>query len=348
MDLNVTRAINALPTILGQTVKVSANVPSFFRSMFTDVVSNSIVYEYDEFVNRETVFDDTTDFAEPKMFKRTKFTTKGYTPPIIHVGNSFSAFSHFDVLRASDTYVASAQYKFFQDQVIADAQLNADAIARTEELWCARAMQTGTVPLKSKASIDFKPKASHLKAYSAGTDISINTVDPAAMFIPLCDAIVSDGKVSSSMPIPCIIGGSVLSALQNNPIVQKRLDIKNFDLGMMVTGFTDAKGLTPHGYVKYGNYTIVLYTYAETYEDPADGQTKYLFDQKSVMVFGQSMQNIMFYAALPEAFNPMNIMASKKCFYTETSKFEMLYGQYTRPLPIMKEINKVAIQKVLN
>lgn len=349
MDLNVTRAINGLPTILGESVTVSASVPSFFRGMFTDVVSNSLVYEYDEFVNKETVIDDTTDYSEPQMFKRTKFTTKGYTPPTLHIGHSFNTFSHFDVLRASGTYVPSAQYALFQEQVMRDAQENADAIARTEELWCARAMQTGTVPLKARTSVDFKPKASHLKAYSAGTDISIDTVDPYDLFVPLCNEIVSDGKVSAGVPIPCIIGMEVLAALQSNPIVQKRLDIKNFELGIMTTGLVDKKGVLPAGYVKYGNYTIMLYTYAETYFDNDTQATKYLFDQKSCMVFGTDMTNIMFYAALPTPYKPMaQPVAAKRSFYVKEDMWDIMYAQYTRPLPIMKTINKVAIQKVLN
>ena len=349
MDLNITRAINGLPTLLGEAVTVSASVPNFFRSMFTDVVSDSLVYEYDEFVSKETVLDDTTDYSEPFMLKRTKFTTKGYTPPTLHIGHSFNTFSHFDVIRASGTYVPSAQYGLFQDQVLRDARENADAIARTEELWCARAMQTGTVPLKAKVSVDFKAKPSHLKAYSATTDISIDTVDPYDMFVPLCNEIVADGKVSAGMPIPCLIGMEVLNALQNNPIVQKRLDIKNFELGIMTTGLVDKKGVLPAGYVKYGNYTIMLYTYAETYFDNDSQTTKYLFDQKSCMVFGQDMSNIMFYAALPTPYQPMaQPKAAKRAFYVESEKWDILYAQYTRPLPIMKTINKVAIQKVLN
>lgn len=350
MKFTIKEAEGFLTKKIDEMVSAIPSVPGFFRSMFKDNVSNSYAVEFDEEVQIRKVLEDDNMYGPGQTLSLDKATTKLYVPPIYKPNTVYTGYDAYTrvVLDGSVTN-SSANYKAFLDKVAKEVVFINRALDRTEELMCANAIQTGVVITKYGDSIDYKYKSSHKLAYDAGRDFSISTVDPEPVFTLMAQTMVIDGKASIGGAIDVLLGEDVMTALTNNPLVQKRLDIKNFELGMIQTGAIRENGTTPRGFVQYGGYTFNLYTYAETYIHPSTGLETKLMNPKAMVMKASNTMLEMFYGGVPAGDDYMPKAGKRQSFiYDNKEAKQKKYQIETRFLAVLKEPNKIVVATILN
>lgn len=329
---------------IGEVVKENPIVPSLFRSLFTDDVSAEGTYQFDTQVDVRNVLKDDNLYSTGEGITFDKNTTKLFEAPVY---NKYTPINGNDaykrVIGGSDISAAANNAAFIKMGAENILRLH-KYMDRTEELMCARLLQTGTVVTLHGDSIDYKMKSTHLVSYNAAHDFGIDTVDPAKVLPAWARLLVQDGNIAAGGVIKLIVGTEVLADIQNNPFVKSRLDIRRFEFGQLSTGNIDGTGAVPQGWLQYEGFTFHLYTYADEYIHPDTKVSTMFMNPKGILMIPQNADLKMFYAGIsvPTGEYSYSLVAGKRLEYIYNDKRakQVLLGFESRPLPIMRRPNQ--------
>lgn len=357
MIYSIQEAFGQIKKTVLETVISRPKVDTFFKSLFPQKESAAFLPVWEEFRTKRNIIADISLLSEGKIIQLNKSTQNLIEPAFYKAGVSFTAIDAFQRMVSQSEYITSESILSVAEYAAAEMQTVLDALERTEELICAQALINGKFTLVNGGrEITFNPKATHQVAYNAAHDFSIATVDPATMFTQLAQACITDGMADGSEIFIAILGDEVLNALQNNPIVQKRLDIKNFELGKLET--MSQAGLVPQGIVSYGNFKFALFGYGAIYENLSGTTVKY-FDPKKMLIMPRQTPKLqLFYGGTPawSLDNPYDsgavpvIRKGKRNFsmIKDIRGISVEMNVSSRPLPLVFEIDKFATATILN
>ena len=228
-----------------------------------------------------------TKCTGPNLNDIDEFTTKEFTPPAYGEAFPVDVCELLNRMAGVDPYTAA--YQEYASQLMAimakGFMLIDDKIKRAVELQASQILQTGTLVLTNSAgdtvyTLDFKPKATHFP--TTGTSWStVATADPLGDLEALAGVIRADGKIDPNM---VIMGKTALKNFLANEAVQNVLDNRRIDVGALRPEMADS-GATFYGFVWVGTYRMEIWTYPDTYTDPATGlPVSYIADDKVVML----------------------------------------------------------------
>jgi len=183
-----------------------------------------------------------------------------------------------------------------------------DMMRRAMEIQAAQVMLTGKISLKDPAGTvvyaeDFKPKSTHF--------VTVNTLwsNSGATIIADIDAlvkvIINDGGL---VPDQIITDSETIETILGNAAIQKRLDLRNVELGSLGLRAPNGQGGVYHGQLVVGAYRLDLWSYGATYVDVTTGlETQYIPKGKVIVK-------------------------------NHASRFDCTYGAYARLVPIDQRV----------
>lgn len=234
------------------------------------------------------------------------FTTKEFEPPTYGEAFPMDVCDLLNRMAGVDPF--SAEGISYASQLIAKAAqgfvLIDDKIKRAVELQASQILQTGTLTLTDAAGdtvyeLDFKPKATHFP--TAGiTWATIATATPLDDLQALAKVIRSDGKVN---PDRLYMGETALNNFLKNATVLERMDNRRFEIGEIAPEFEDS-GATFYGMIWIGNYRFQIWTYPDTFQDPATSLPVEYIDPNKVIMLSSRTRLDMTAARVPLPLGP--------------------------------------------
>ncbi len=288
-----------------------ATAPMFLSGFFQSPPQN---FHNTEKVEIDVIRDDEdvavvlTDLSVgARSNEATKYTSKGFTPPIFKEKGPVTAYKLMQ---------RQAGQNPFQDP---DFGANATTqafnifrrlerkIRRSMEQMASQVLQTGAVTLRDENAaalfnLDFQPKSSHFPTVGvqwseAGTSTGENKLKDLE---DLSVAVRRDGKQA---PDQLIFGSGAMRKFLNDPKVQARLDNRSMTLGS-VAPQTRGEGATFMGWVWIGMYRFEMWAYDGFFKAPGDpGFTPYVADDKVIMRASKGRLDMSF-GGIPQFENP--------------------------------------------
>jgi hypothetical protein len=269
---------------------------AFFPSKTTSSKLISIEVER----NLQLVAVDVQRCTDPVRNTFSRSTEKIFEPPYYHESFDFTACERYDVTFAQ----GNAPTRIDATMLLRDAQSKVkklkNKILRAIELQRSQVLQTGIVLLKNGDSIDYKRKAESLAVNSGAANWNVNTSDPYADIEKGMEFMREEG-LSGGTTINAIFGKKAFTNFMNHEKVQKQADIRKIDrttIGM--PQFNNITGMALHGQFAAGDFTINIWTYNETYIDPADNTTRRRYiNEDNVVLVADDFEGVTSFAGVP-------------------------------------------------
>ena len=300
--------------------KEKVSVTSFLRSFFTPIESQTKYVSIAVKRGLEKIAVDVNRFSDGTRNTFSKESLKEFLPP--YFDEYFTANEHrlYDTVVAmlavgNTTYFAQMTAELAEDLMTLQMK-----IERAIELQCAQIFQSGVITLNSGENIDFKRKAASIVAYNVANDFNVGTVSPYKVLQAGCEFIRTKGKVQGGV-FNAILGSEAMTALQDNTIVQKRADIKNFSLDMVRDPQRNSVGGTLHGEISCGSYKVRLWTYPEYYDNASNVAVPYIDPKKVILLPEQTQFNIA-YAAVPQLISENGTIPQKGAYLVQDFRNE--------------------------
>lgn len=260
---------------------------SFFRSPPANF-HNSEEVEIDIMRGTEKVAIVVQDLAAGyRMNTLDDYTNKSFKPPVLK-----EAFP----IKASDLIKREVGAHPFEDREFqANVQVRAfrgfrqmeGLICRNMELQGSQVLTTGILTLVDTAgtalyTLDYKPKATHFP--TASNAWGGGSATPIADLTSLAQVIRSDGRNQSGR-FNLIFGGKSWDTFIADANVQKYLDLRHFDPGVIAMRDREGGGGIYNGTLNINAYSFNLWLYPERYDHPQTGtSTAYVPDDKVIMI----------------------------------------------------------------
>jgi hypothetical protein len=241
----------------------------------------------------------------PNLNDFDQFTTKEFTPPAYGEAFPLDVSDLLNRMAGVDPYTAA--YTEYAGQLVAmmaqGFTLVDDKIKRAVELQASQVLQTGKLILTDAAGatvyeLDFKPKSTHFP------NVAVAWSDAAA--VPLADLealakiVRSDGKVNPDL---LIMGESAISNFLSNASVIAQADNRRYELIEIAPQFMDS-GATMYGFYWIGNYRFQLWSYPDTYDNPANGNPVPYVGTNNVIMLSTKTRLDMASARVPLPLGP--------------------------------------------
>ncbi|MGD9947526.1 MAG: major capsid protein [Desulfobulbus sp.] len=190
-----------------------------------------------------------------------------------------------------------------QQQLGKDLAELLDMIDRREEWNAAQALNAGAVTMTvigesgdQAVSVDFQMAAAH-KITLSGTDLwSDSGSDPIADLAEWARLIRKDSGIN---PTDVVMGGDACVAFLGNATVQKFMDMRKVDLGMINPQQLE-DGVTYVGTLKAPSLQIDVWTYDEWYIDESTGTETNMVPANKVWLGSRRAQNSKLYAVIQD------------------------------------------------
>jgi hypothetical protein len=329
----------------------------FFRSPPQNFHTSEDV-EIDVRRDEETVAIVLTDLTQgARVSESTLYTNKRFKPPIFDEAGAISAYEVIKRQPGQSPYVSpaygaaalKAAYEIYRKLEL--------RIRRAVELMCSQILQTGQLSLTDTAgavlyTLNFQPKATHIKTVSTTWALDGSTGDPLADIAALAADVRKDGKVE---PKRLIFGDSAFQRFLANAKVVKALEVRRLETAQ-IAPVARGQGATFQGWVWVGHYRFEIWTYDGWYKHPVSGVlTPYVHTDKMIML-GDGRLDLTFGAipilvppdqrVLP--FLPPRISSEGRGLDLTTNAWVTPDGKHvmvsagTRPLPIPTAIDTFA------
>jgi len=227
-------------------------------------------------------------------------TEKIFEPPYFNESFDFTACERYDVTFGA----GNAPTEIDATMLVRDAQSKVrvikNMIKRAIEFQRASVLQYGVVTLKNGTSIDYKRKAASMVALTGTAKWDApTTCDPLVNLRTGCKFLREKGKSGASV-VNGIFGENALDNLMKADSLTTQaawLKINRYELNM--PQFDDVSGMVFHGQVSTGDYKVNVWTYNETYEDPADGIEKPYIETNNVVLIPNDFKGVTSFAGVP-------------------------------------------------
>jgi hypothetical protein len=276
--------------LIGMYVEQST-APMFLSGFFQSPPQN---FHNSEKVEQDVIRDD-EDIAIPvqslaaggRKNEASKYTNKGYTPPIFKEEVSISAH---DLLKRQpgNNPFQDPNYLAAATEVVFGASRKLEMkIRRTVELMAAQVLSTGQLALLDENSnsiyaLDFVPKATHFITTGTTWPADGATGDPLGDLDGLAVVVRRDGK---KKPTRLVFGSLAMQRFLANAKVRERLDNRGMqNMGQMAPAVR-GEGATFMGWVWIGQYRMEMWMYDGFYRDPITNTfLPYVADQHVLML----------------------------------------------------------------
>ena len=238
-------------------------------------------------------------FVSPKVgsitVKKEGWKTETYTPPLIGLDDITTAEDILTRSIGENVYSQKSPDERAAEILLRDMARLDTMIEIREEWMCAKALFTGAVDVSGEGvsqNIDFGMSNSHKVTLGTGvkwTDTGINPLTNIATWKTL---IAKDSFLSADI---VIMGAGAAKAFINNAEVQKSLDIRNIDLGVI------RPQELPSGAKYIGSDRlngVDYYTYEGYYVDPTTGVQTPFVPNGAVLLASKSARTSMMYGAV--------------------------------------------------
>ncbi len=247
----------------------------FLRSFFTKKTTEAKLISIAVRRGTEKIAVDVLRGTEGNRNEIKKHNLKIFQPPYYREYFDATDIDHYDVVFGS--LAAPTQGQLIQAVQSAINQLKPlkDKIERALELQCSQVLNSGIVQLNTGDNIDYKRKADSMPTTAAGDLWSVDTVDPGIILSEGAKFIRTKGRTSAST-FNVICGEAAFNAFINNPIVQKKGDLRRIaliDIGMPQDM---GEGAEFHGQYSYGAYKFNIWTYPQFYDNASGVATPYV------------------------------------------------------------------------
>ena len=215
----------------------------------------------------ETFSVDITPGAGSRSNKKSRYTTKTYTPPMYNESYSLTAQELQNRMPGQTAYDASSDaYQTTLFAMISDKQvMMQDKELRAIELQTRDAFFNGKIVLQNGDEIDFKKKATH---DITGTDWSDAAGLPLDDIEAGCQLCRKDGLISATK-FKLILADDTVEALKANDQFVAKANLRHvMNVNMEMPSDVNAEGATFHGLFSAGSYIVELWAYPQFYEIP--------------------------------------------------------------------------------
>lgn len=240
-------------------------------------------------------------FVHPKVGGKTVpnagYQTTTYTPPLIAPNTITTAEELLNRLAGENPYSGKTPAERAVEKLAKDTKELEDMITRREEWMAAQAIFTGKIPIVGEGieeEIDFG-FTNKEKISTANKKWNTDTADPIADIREWRIKVQKTGHVNCNV---MIMASDVVGVFLKNPIVQKALDTKAYDLAAI-----KPKEL-PNGATYVGTlaeFGMDIYEYNETYLDdwtnPEEPEDKMLVPEKTVALLSTAANYGRYYGA---------------------------------------------------
>lgn len=323
-----------------QSAPATTFLMSFFRERVTSTRDVSIeVARY-----KENVAEDIQRGADGNMNVFGKSTEKMFTPHLFDERFAITDLAIYETIANSQT-IDAEQLALLAEQGAFQLNELVQKITRAYELQCAQVLQTGIVTSSIGNNIDFKRKAGSI-VDSAGDYWSVTTVDPRRSIEVGAKFLRTNGKLLGDT-VNVVMGDLAYQAFENNPIIQKKLDVRNFNFGAVDEPIRNSIGAAYHGTISCGSYKANLWTYPQEYTAKNGTATPYI-GAKNIVVLPAAPKFTMAYGAVPKLIGQGN-RRGKFVFdeYIDEKKTSHEFAVKSAGLAIPTAIDQIYTQKVL-
>jgi len=273
-------------------------VTGFLRSFFEPIESFTKEVSIEVQRGSEKVAVDVYRHSGGNRNTFDKATEKMFVPP--YYDEYFTANEHrlYDMVIASlseGNDMLFAQMTLEQAEDLMELQKK---IERAIEFQAKEVLETGVVTLKSGTNIDFGRLAGSLVDKGAGNYWDTAIVSPFKDLENGCNFLRKEGKAHGST-FNVIMGSEALELFLNNEIVQKRGDIKSFELDSVIEPVRNSVGAAMHGKVSAGSYTVRIWSYPQFFEDATGTLIPYV-DPKLCILLPENPIGKESYSAVPQ------------------------------------------------
>lgn len=241
-------------------------------------------------------------FVHPKVGGKTVpnagYQTSSYTPPLMAPNTVTTAEELMNRLAGENPYSGKTAAERGVEKLAKETKELEDMITRREEWMSAQALFTGKIPIIGEGvdeEIDFG-FTNKEKISTANKKWNVETADPISDIREWRIKVQKTGHVNCNI---MIMSSDVVGYFLKNPIVQKTLDTKAYDLAVI-----KPKEL-PNGATYIGTlseFGMDIYEYNETYLDdwtnPEKPEDKMLVPEKTVALLSSSADYGRYYGAV--------------------------------------------------
>lgn len=292
-----------------------ASTPRFLSSFFKSPAKN---FHDQESVTIDIMRDDedvaiaVTDLSTgARNNESTKYTNKGWTPPILWEKGSVHSFNKMERV--------AGRTPFEEPRYIADAIEESfrmyrkleNKMRRTVEQMASQVLSTGQLTLTDANGVelyglDFQAKSDHMKTVSTTWAADGSSGDPLADLASLAQVVRRNGKKN---PDILIMGKTAFTRFLKNASVEKLFNKEGFNLAAFNPA-ERSEDATFQGFCNIGNYKFEIWTYEGFYRNPVSGlHTPFVADEHVLMLSSKGRLDLTF-GAIPRIVAPDPRVAS--------------------------------------
>lgn len=342
------------PRTMGKLISRMPPVRTFFRDTFFRNVQSFPTKSVD--VDFKKGNRALAPFVHPKIGGKTipnsGYQTKTYTPPMLAPDKITTVDDLLERSAGENPYSGKTPADRAVEKLSRDFAELDEMITRREELMCAQALYTGTIPIIGEGLnevIDFSFTNTETIT-EAAKKWSKDTADPIADLKRWRKTVQKNGFVNCNI---CIMADNVADAFVNNAKVQKLLDTEKYDLAVIKPREL-MNGTTYIGTIN--GLGLDIYTYTEWYLDdwtnPAAPEEKPLVPDGTVLLASTASFYSRYYGAVTLGDKKTNnfitvegVRVPKSWMeYNPDRRFLQLFS---RPLMVPHEVDSWFVAHVL-
>lgn len=323
---------------------------AFLRSFFPSLETGSKLLSIEVQRGSEKVAVQVERGTDGNRNQMSQSTEKIFLPPYYREYLDATDLNLYDRLFTANGVISGTDFAAFVRELNDGMAMLQAKIERAYELQCSQVLHTGIVQLKFGTNINFGRKAASLVGYNAAHDWDIATVDPAETLKNAAEFLRKTGKAQGGT-FNVIMGSEALNALYNNPIYQKRADIRRMELSEARAPQRNAVGAALHGRISAGAWTFIIWTYPEYYEDAAGNMQPYV-DEKTVIVLPENPKFVLGFAAVPQLLTTGGTNVTRGAYvfndYVDEEKAAHKFDVKSAGVAIPVAVDQIYTIKVLN
>lgn len=309
--IRVQDALSVYTRAVTETYSDFLPAPSFFTSMTVSKTSTAKEISIEVQREEEYIAVDVLRGAEGNLNDFSISSASLFVPPYYDETFDLTTLQSYDRIFANNaTQVCESIIAALVNESQEKTQRLIAKVKRAVELQWAQVFETGIVQLKSGDNIDYKRKAESM------VNVGLSDVDfywggaTANIFGNLrsMGSFLRDTGKAGGNRFVLVLGANAFDVLMQDDEVQKQLDGRRSDIGMInQPQMRETIGGSFHGTLSAGAYVFELFTYPQSFKDPADGLTKPYWPTNKVVAMAQNAKFITSFAGVPAIMRDENM-----------------------------------------
>lgn len=277
-----------------------------------------------------------------KTVDKTGYETKSYKPLPVAPDTITTAENLLKRMAGETLYGQMSPDQRASQQLAMDLAELDDMITRREEWMCAQALFAGEIAMVGEGiSETLNFGHTNREALGAGSRWNEATAD---IFGDFRRWGLACRKGSGYNPTTAVLGSDAAAAFLGNEAVQKRLDLRRVDMGM-INPQVLPNGVTYLGYLN--DPGVDLYQYDEWYYDEASGEDKPMVPTKQVMLGNPNARMDRLYGAVVDVDMGTFALPRVPKSWTTPKPSARFVQIIAKPLPVPHDLDSFYVATVL-